>query len=85
MRCRSIFFRIFSAGCPSRSNIAIKKKGDISPIIKSIAAELPIGPRVKKYTGRPIAPAMLKQTNWRRVRPKATLVFMRVRSLGTGT
>jgi len=62
--------------------MAKKKKGIISPIIKSTAAELPIAPRVKKYTGRPTSP---KQISWRFVRLKASLVLTLVKSFGTGT
>jgi len=65
--------------------MAKKKKGIISPIIKSTAAELPIDPRVKKYTGRPTSPARLKQISWRFVRLKASLVLTLVKSFGTGT
>ena len=80
-----MFFRIFSAGWPSRSYIAIKKKGIISPIIKSTEAVFPIAVRVRKYTGRPTAPAMLKKISCLLVRLKATLVLTFVKSFGTGT
>lgn len=43
-----MFFSIFSAGCPSRSYMATKKKGIIRPIMSSTAAELPMAVRVKK-------------------------------------
>jgi len=65
--------------------MAKKKKGIISPIIKSTAAEFPIALRVKKYTGRPTSPARLKQISWRFVRLKASLVLTLVKSFGTGT
>ena len=64
---------------------SIRQQGIISPIIKSTAAELPIAPRVKKYTGRPTSPARLKQISWRFVRLKASLVLTLVKSFGTGT
>ena len=65
--------------------MAIKKKGIISPIISSTAAEFPIAVRVRKYTGSPTAPAMLKQIICRFVRLNATLVLIFDRSFGTGT
>ncbi len=40
---------------------------------------------VRKNTGTPTAAAQLKQINWRLVSDKATFVFTRVKSLGTGT
>lgn len=82
---RSLFFSIFSAGCPSRSYMAKKKKGIISPIIMSTAAELPIAPLVRKYTGKPTTPAMEKQISCRFVRLNATFVLTFVKSFGTGT
>ena len=82
---RSLFFSIFSAGCPSRSYMAKKKKGIISPIIMSAAAELPMAPLEKKYTGTPTTPAMEKHISCLLVKLKATLVLTFVKSLGTGT
>ena len=81
----SRFLNSFSAGCPSFSYMAKKKKGIIRPIIRSTAAELPMAPRVRKYTGSPTSAARLKQISWRFVRPAATLVLTVVKSLGTGT
>lgn len=75
----------FSAGCPSRSYMARKKKGIINPIIKRTDAELPMALRVRKYTGRPTSAARLKHMSWRFVRLKASLVLTFVKSLGTGT
>jgi hypothetical protein len=65
--------------------MAKKKKGIISPIIISTAAELPTAPRVRKYTGSPASAARLKQISWRFVRLNASLVLTFVKSLGTGT
>lgn len=65
--------------------MAKKKKGIISPIIMSAAAELPIVPLEKKYTGTPTTPAMEKHISCRLVKLKATLVLTFVKSLGTGT
>lgn len=45
---RMMFFKIFSAGCPSFSYMAKKKKGDMTPIISSTEAVFPMVPLVRK-------------------------------------
>ena len=65
--------------------MAKKKKGIISPIMISAAAEFPTAFRVRKYNGTPTRAAREKQTSWRFVRLKATFVFTFVKSFGTGT
>lgn len=65
--------------------MAKKKNGIITPIIRSTAAEFPIPPRVRKYTGSPASPPKLKQISCLFVRLNANFVFTRARSFGTGT
>ena len=80
-----IFRKISSAGCPSRSYIAIKNAGSMTAIIKRTADELPINPLARKNVGTPIIAAEPKQTSCRFVNPDATFVFTLVKSRGTGT
>ena len=84
-RERMMLNRIFSAGSPSFSYIAMKKAGSISAIIKSTAEELPMAPRVAKKTGTPIAAAAPKHTACLLVKPRMNFVLTRVRSLGIWT
>jgi hypothetical protein len=65
--------------------MASRKNGSMATIITSTAAVFPISPRVRKYTGRPKAPAAEKQTSCLLVRLNRIFVLTFVRSLGTGT
>jgi hypothetical protein len=82
---RIIFRATFSAGRPSFSYIAKKKKGSMSAIIKIMAALLPIAERVKRYVGIPITAAAPKHSNCRFVRLNAIFVFIRDKSFGIFT
>jgi len=83
--CRSIKYKIFSAGNPFFSYIAKKKNGSIAPIIRSDAADVPISPLVKKYKGIPATAAPLKQMICLFVKFSATFVLIPDKSFGTCT
>jgi len=73
-----------SSGCPFFSYMPRKNMGIIRIIIPRAAKEiLPVFFKRKK-AGTPRAAAMEKQISCRLVRPKRTLDFTFVRSLGTG-
>jgi len=80
-----MFRKIFSAGWPSFSYMAIKKAGSMTTIITSTAGEFPITPLVKKYVGTPNRAAVPKQIACLLVNGPTTLVFTRDKSLGIGT
>ena len=82
---RMMLNRIFSAGMPSLSYIAMKKAGSMNAIISSTAVWLPSAPLVAKNTGTPIAAAEPKHTICRLVIPSINFVLTFVRSLGIWT
>jgi len=65
--------------------MAMKNSGSINPIISSAAAVSPMVPRVKIYTGTPIAAAVPKQISCLAVRLKSALFLILLRSFGTFT
>ena len=71
--------------CGEGTQVAMKKAGSMSAIIRNIAPVPPSAWRVSRYTGIPTAAAPPKQISWRRVRLKAIFVLILERSLGTFT
>ena len=65
--------------------MASKKKGSITTIMHMAAVLVPAGPFSKKNSGTPMSAPLPKQNNCLLVRLNMIFVFIRVRSLGTGT
>ena len=68
--------RIFSSGCPLRSNIANMKAGSIATIMIIAAALRGRTFFNRKNSGTPIRMPIPKQTTWRLVRLKRNLVLL---------